>query len=72
MAEAQRRATLSGAQRVAVGVSIAFGLALAAYGVAGSYQTVSGLAERRNVPLPPLVPVGIDGGLASVRVTDCG
>ncbi len=36
MAETQRRATLSGGQRVAVGVSIALGLALAAYGVAGS------------------------------------
>lgn len=70
MAEVQRPARLSGGQRIAVGVSVALGLGLAAYGVAGSYQTVSGLAERRNVPLAPLVPVGIDGGLIGVVVLD--
>jgi Protein of unknown function (DUF2637) len=46
------------------------GLGLAAYGVAGSYQTVSGLAERRGVPLACLVPVGIDGGLIGVVILD--
>lgn len=70
MAEPERSATLSWAQRVAVGVSVAFGLGLAAYGVAGSYQTVSGLAERRGIPLASLVPVGIDGGLIGVVVLD--
>jgi hypothetical protein len=55
---------------VAVGVSVALGLGLAGYGVAGSYQTVSGLAERRDVPLASLVPVGIDGGLIGVVVLD--
>ena len=55
---------------MAVGVSVAFGLGLAAYGVVGSYQTVSGLAERRGVPLASLVPVGIDGGLIGVVVLD--
>jgi hypothetical protein len=63
MAEVLRPARLSGGQRLAVGVSVALGLGLAAYGVAGSYQTVSGMAERRDVPLALLVPVGIDGGL---------
>jgi hypothetical protein len=70
MAEVQRPGRLSGGQRVAVGVSVALGLGLATYGVAGSYQTVSGLAERRGVPLAPLVPVGIDGGLIGVVVLD--
>jgi hypothetical protein len=51
-------------------VSVTLGLGLAAYGVAGSYQTVSGLAERRGVPLALLVPVGIDGGLIGVVVLD--
>jgi hypothetical protein len=46
------------------------GLGLAAYGVAGSYQTLSGLAKRSGVPLAPLVPVGIDGGLIGVVVLD--
>jgi hypothetical protein len=45
-------------------------MGLAAYGVAGSYQTVSGLAARRGGPLAPLVPVGIDGGLIGVVVLD--
>jgi Protein of unknown function (DUF2637) len=65
-----RPARLSGGQRAAVGVSVALGLGLAAYGVAGSYQTVSGLAERRGVPLAHLVPVGVDGGLIGVVVLD--
>jgi hypothetical protein len=70
MAEVLRPARLSRAQRIAVGVSVTLGLGLAAYGVAGSYQTVAGLAERRGVPLAPLVPVGIDGGLIGVVVLD--
>jgi Protein of unknown function (DUF2637) len=70
MAEMLRPARLSGGQRIAVGVSVMLGLGLAAYGVAGSYQTVSGLAERRGVPLAPMVPVGIDGGLIGVVVLD--
>lgn len=36
----------------------------------GSYQTVSGLAKRREIPLAWLVPVGIDGGLIGVVVLD--
>jgi Protein of unknown function (DUF2637) len=70
MAEVLRPARLSGGQRAAVSVSVTLGLGLAAYGVAGSYQTVSGLAERRGVPLALLVPVGIDGGLIGVVVLD--
>jgi hypothetical protein len=63
-------ARLSGGQRMAVGGSVALGLGLAAYGVAGSYRAVSGLAQRKGVPLAHLVPVGIDGGLIGVVVLD--
>jgi hypothetical protein len=70
VAEVGGKIRLSGGQRVAVGVSVALGMGLAAYGVAGSYQTVSGLAVRRGVPLAQLVPVGIDGGLIGVVVLD--
>jgi len=70
MAELRPSACLSRGQRAAVGVSVALGLGLAAYGVAGSYQTLSGLAKRTGVPLAPLVPVGIDGGLIGVVVLD--
>jgi hypothetical protein len=38
--------------------------------LAGSYVTVSELAARRGVPLPVLVPAGIDGGLVAVVVLD--
>jgi Protein of unknown function (DUF2637) len=70
MAEPGRSASLSRGQRAAIGVSVALGLGLAGYGVAGSYKTVSGLAERRDIPLASLVPVGIDGGLIGVVVLD--
>jgi len=69
MAE-ERSVRLSGGQRLAVAVSVLLGLGLAAYGVAGSYKTVSVLAAKRGVPLAPLVPVGIDGGLIGVIVLD--
>jgi hypothetical protein len=70
MAEVQVAARLSRGQRAAIGAAVALGLGLVAYGVAGSYQTVSALAERRGVPLASLVPVGIDGGLIGVVVLD--
>jgi hypothetical protein len=53
MAEVQVAARLSRGQRAAVGAAVALGLGLAAYGLAGSYQTLSGLAKRRGVPLAP-------------------
>jgi len=70
MPEPERPGGLSGGQRLAVGVSVLLGLGLAAYGVAGSYKTVSVLAAKRGVPLAPLVPVGIDGGLIGVIMLD--
>src|SRR6266571_2758722 len=70
MAEVGRPGSLSRGQRAAVAAAVALGLGLAAYRVAGSYQTLSALAKRRGVPLAPLVPVGIDGGLIGVVVLD--
>ena len=61
---------LSRGQRWAVGIAVGLGLVLAGYGLAGSYVTVSALAVRRGVPLPGLVPAGIDGGLVAVVVLD--
>ncbi len=70
MPEQSRVRRLSSGQRTAVGISVTLGLALAGYGMAGSYETVSDLARREWVPLPGLVPVGIDGGLVGVVVFD--
>ncbi|MCE7007061.1 DUF2637 domain-containing protein [Kibdelosporangium philippinense] len=61
---------LSRAQRWALGASAGLAVGLAAYGAAGSYETVTGLAAEVGVPLPGLVPVGIDGGLVGVVVLD--
>jgi hypothetical protein len=41
MAEVKRPTSFSRGRRAAVDVSVALGLGLAVYGVAGSYQTVS-------------------------------
>lgn len=46
---------------VAVVAVVAVGLA--AYSAAASYATVTGLAVEYGLPLPRLVPVGLDGGL---------
>lgn len=61
---------LSHAQVVAVATAVTLGLIVAGYGLAGSYVTVSGLAARRGVPLPGLVPAGIDGGVLAVVAMD--
>jgi hypothetical protein len=45
-------------------------LALAAYGAAGSYVSVRDLAAAHQVPLPALVPAGIDGGLLGTVALD--
>jgi hypothetical protein len=67
---ADRDLVLSRAQRWAVGgVALAAGCLLA-YGVAGSYASVTHLASAHHVPLPLLVPVGIDGGLAGTVLLD--
>jgi len=70
MADEIRVRRLSHRRQTAAGASILLGAALAGYGVAGSYETISTLAALKGVPLPGLVPVGIDGGLVGVVVLD--
>jgi hypothetical protein len=50
--------------------AIVLGLALACYGAAGSYETIRELADQRGLPLPFLVPVGVDWGLIGAVVLD--
>jgi hypothetical protein len=57
-------------QLVAVTISSLLGLVLAAYGAAGSFETISDLASRKRLPLAALVPVGVDGGLIGVLLLD--
>ena len=67
---AERDLMLSRPQRWAIGgVALAAGCLLA-YGVAGSYTSVAHLASTHDVPLPRLVPVGIDGGLVGTVLLD--
>jgi hypothetical protein len=61
---------LSAGQRVALAGAVLMAAGLAAYGALGSYATVSDLAARVGVPLPGLVPLGIDGGLVGVVALD--
>lgn len=53
-------------QAAAVVLSVVLGVAVAGYGLAGSYVTVSELATRHDVPLAGWVPAGLDGGLVAV------
>ncbi|WP_165960695.1 DUF2637 domain-containing protein [Actinocrispum wychmicini] len=57
-------------QRVGLAGAIGLATMLAAYGIAGSYETISRKAVEVDVPLPQLVPIGIDGGLVGVVVLD--
>jgi len=67
---AERDHALSRAQRwAAAGVVLAAGWLLA-YGAAGSYTSVAHLASTHGVPLPRLVPAGIDGGLIGTVLLD--
>ncbi|MFC0105473.1 DUF2637 domain-containing protein [Kibdelosporangium aridum] len=61
---------LSSGQRIALASSIVITLALAAYGAVGSYATISNKAAQLDVPLPELVPIGLDGGLVGVITLD--
>lgn len=57
-------------QRCARVMAVLFGLLLAGYGALGSYGTVTDLAASKGLPLPELVPVGVDGGLFGVMVLE--
>lgn len=66
-----RNELLSGRHLAAVAcVVMLVSLILAGYGAAGSYDNLSHLAAARRVPLPRLVPVGLDGGLIGIIVLD--
>jgi hypothetical protein len=67
---ADRDLKLSRAQRWAAGGVVLAAGCLLAYGVAGSYASVTHLASAHGVPLPRLVPVGIDGGLVGTVLLD--
>lgn len=67
---ADRVHRLSRGQMWAVGAAVTLGLTVAEYGFAGSYLTISTLAAQHELPLPELVPAGIDGGLVAVVVLD--
>jgi hypothetical protein len=49
---------LSRGQTAAVVLSVGLGVVVAGYGLAGSYLSISELAERHDVPLAWLVPAG--------------
>jgi hypothetical protein len=70
MAKATGLPRPTGGQRLALAGAIGLALALATYGAVGSYTTVSTRAAELSVPLPELVPIGIDGGLVGVIVLD--
>jgi Protein of unknown function (DUF2637) len=40
------------------------------YGAAGSYASVAALAAARQMPLPHLIPVGVNGGLIGTALLD--
>jgi hypothetical protein len=61
---------LSRGQTAAVVLSVGLGMVVAGYGLAGSYLSISELADRHHVPLAALVPAGIDDGLVAVVVLD--
>jgi hypothetical protein len=70
MSDASKVQGLSLGQRVVLTLAVGLAVGLAGYGAVGSYTTVADLAAGVGVPLPWLVPIGIDGGLVGVVVLD--
>jgi hypothetical protein len=57
-------------QRAAVAAVTLVAAGLFCYGAAGSYASVVALAAARQMPLPRLVPVGVDGSLIGTALLD--
>lgn len=70
MSTPDKAPTLGPGQRAVSAVAVVLGLLLAAYGAVGSYGTIRDLAWRKELPLPELVPVGIDGGLFGLMLLE--
>ncbi|MEU4575965.1 DUF2637 domain-containing protein [Nonomuraea sp. NPDC023979] len=67
---AKARRALSTGQKLLGAIVALITMGLASYSFAGSYNSIVDLAKRHKVPLPDLVPLGIDGGLVGVVVLD--
>ena len=66
-----RKASLSTGQMLAAASLVAVvAVILIAYGAAASYDNLWHLAVSRGVPLPRLMPVGLDGGLIGTVALD--
>lgn len=61
---------LGGWKKLALGVTVVLAIGLFAYAAAGSYTSVGQLAAHHKVPLPSLVPLGIDGSLILALLAD--
>ena len=70
LAPAKEQVQLSRGQTAVVVLSVGLGVVVASYGLAGSYLSISELADRHDVPLAALVPASIDGGLVAVVLLD--
>jgi len=66
-----KKRALTSRQIAAVSAVVALvAVVLVTYGAAGSYDGLWHLAAARHVPLPRLVPAGLDGGLIGVIALD--
>lgn len=63
-------AKLSGWKKFSLAVTMILAAGLFAYAAAGSYTSVGQLAANHHVPLPSLVPLGIDGSLILALLAD--
>lgn len=68
--DAREPGSLTRWQIAAAVFTAAVAVAVFIYGAAGSYSSVWRLAVEHRVPLPRLVPIGVDGGLVLAVLTD--
>lgn len=67
---AESEQKLTGWKMFALVATVVLAVALFAYAAAGSYASVGQLAAHHKVPLPSLVPLGIDGSLILALLSD--